>query len=270
MELFKQKMIDYLFSAGPKLLLALIVLVVGHFVVKLLLKIMTRAMTRFQLDASLIRFFGKAIHITLHTVLILSALSTLGVSTTGLLAALSAAAVAVSLALKDSLSNIAAGILLLVAKPFSTGDFIEVGGKSGTVMGIDMINTVLLTLDNRRIIIPNGQLAGAEVINYSKEDKRRVDLSFSVSYGDDVEKAKTAILACAEAHPLVLSDPDEPFVRVGEYADSAVNITVRVWCKASDYWTVHFDLLEQVRAEFDKQEISIPFNQLDVHVINEQ
>ena len=204
-----QKIIDSLRGAVPKILFAAFVLVVGFIVIKLLVKLLKKALGRFELDPSLIGFFVKATNIVLFVVLILCALAILGVPTTGMIAAMSAAAVAVSLALKDSLSNIAQGILLLISHPFSTGDFVEVGGVSGSVMEVDMLQTTLRTADNRKVIIPNSQVATSEIINYSSETERRVEVVFPISYNDDVEKAKALIVKIAERwsadEPLVIS-----------------------------------------------------------------
>lgn len=271
MEHIKTNIIDLIFSAGPKLLTALAVLIIGHLLVRGLLKLMNKALVKLSLDESLIRFMSKTVNIVLHIFLFLSALTTMGISTTGILAAMSAAAVAVSLALKDSLSNIASGILILISKPFATGDFIEVSDKSGTVVDIGMMSTVIITPDNRRVIIPNSQMSTSQVIDYSAEEFRRVDIVFSVGYGDDAEAAKSAILDVVKKHALIIADDETkaPFARVSGYGESSVNITCRVWCKGSDYWEVYFDLMEQVKADFDKKGISIPYNQLDVHIVNE-
>lgn len=272
MEQIKTKLIDLLFSAGPKLLMALVILIVGHLLVRLILKLQNKALEKFSLDESLVRFLSKAVNIVAHIFLFLSALSTVGISTTGIIAAMSAAAVAVSLALKDSLSNIASGILILIAKPFATGDFIEIGDKSGTVIDIGMMSTVIITVDNRRVIIPNSQMSTSQVIDYSAEELRRVDIVFPVSYDCDAEQAKAAILGVVSAHALIIKDDAEkaPFARVSAYGDSSVNITCRVWCKGADYWAVYFDLMEGVRADFDRKGISIPYNQLDVHIVNDK
>ncbi len=264
-----QKILNLLYGAIPKILFAVFIVIVGFVFIKLFVKIMKKAFARFNLDPSLIGFFVKAINIVLFVVLALCALAILGVPTTGMIAALSAAAVAVSLALKDSLSNIAQGILLLISHPFATGDYVEVGGVSGSVTEVDMLQTIILTPDNRKIIIPNSQVATTEIINYSSEDTRRVEVVFPVSYNDDVEKAKSAILKIVEKHPLVDREKDAPFTRVSAYNESSVSVTCRVWCKTADYWSVYFDLLEQVREEFTKQGINIPYNQLDIHIVKD-
>ena len=265
-----QKIIDSLRGAVPKILFAAFVLVVGFIVIKLLVKLLKKALGRFELDPSLIGFFVKATNIVLFVVLILCVLAILGVPTTGMIAAMSAAAVAVSLALKDSLSNIAQGILLLISHPFSTGDFVEVGGVSGSVMEVDMLQTTLRTADNRKVIIPNSQVATSEIINYSSETERRVEVVFPISYNDDVEKAKALIVKIAERHPLVDLEKAAPFARVSAYNDSSVSITCRVWCETENYWSVYYDILEQVREEFTAAGINIPYNQLDVHIVKDE
>ena len=247
---------------------AAVIAVAGYFLIELLAKLLNKFFDKSRLDLSLTKFLTKAVKITLYCIIGITVLNTVGISTTGLLAALSAAAVGIALALKDSLSNIAGGILLLVSPRFATGDFIEVAGEAGTVMQVDLMHTTLRTLDNRWVVIPNGNMINSQLINYSKEETRRVDLSFSISYEDNAELAKELIIKTAAAHPLVLKEPDTPFARVGSYSAHSVDITARAWCKASDYWNVHFDLLEQVRTAFKENGISIPFEQLDVHIKN--
>ena len=250
------------------LLKAAIIVAVGHFLIKYLIKLLDRAFGRTKLDESLVKFLEKTADIVLHVLVVISALNAVGVSTTGIIAALSAVAAAVALALKDSLSNIAGGILLLVSPRFATGDCIEVNGDIGTVLDIDMMHTVIRTFDNRHAVIPNGILVNSRLINYSQEPKRRVDLTFTVSYDNDTELAKRLICETMEKHPLVIAEngDEAPFARVSGYGDSAVEITARAWCRSENYWDVHFDLKEQVRRAFDENGITIPYNQLDVHV----
>lgn len=248
------------------ILKAALILVVGHYIIRLLLRLVGKSFTKAKLDISLAKFLLKVINITLHAVIILSALNALNISTTGLLAALSAAAVGVALALKDSLSNIAGGILLLISPRFSTGDFIEENGESGTVVQVDLMHTTIRTLDNRCVSVPNGSLINSQIVNYSREENRRVDITFSIGYDNDAALAEKIILETAKAHPAVLTEPAAPFARVSNYGASAVDIASRVWCKAADYWTVYYDLLEQVRTAFDQNGISIPYDQLDVHI----
>ena len=191
-----------------------------------------------------------------------------GISTSGLLAALSAAAVAVALALKDSLSSIAGGIILLLTRRFQTGDYVCINGESGNVVQIDMMHTVLKTLDNRHVVIPNSIVVNSQVVDYSSEETRRLDLTFSVSYDNDTEAVKRVITDTVLADSAVSCDP-APFVGITEYAASSVDFTAQVWCKTSDYLSLSFRLREEMRAAFDENGISIPYNQLDVHIKND-
>ena len=250
----------------PKLLLALVLAAFGYGLIRLLMRISARMMARSKLDTSLQGFLLRVIKIVAYIVLIITVLSALDISTTGLIAGFSAAAAAVALALKDSLSNVAAGIILLFTHPFETGDFIAVNGEKGTVKRVDVIHTTLLTLDNRRVILPNSLISASQVVNFSEEPFRRIDLAFSVSYDNDIERVKETVLQAVSAHPQTLFEPAEPIVRVDEYADSAVTVIAWVWCRTEDYVSVRFDLIEQVRAAFDQKGISIPYPQLDVHV----
>lgn len=201
----------------------------------------------------------------LYIFVVVAGLNSIGVSTSGIVAALSAGAVAVAVALKDSLSNVAGGILLLLSPRFATGDYIAAGGDEGTVLTVDLLHTTVLTFDKRQVSIPNGVLINSHITNYSREESRRVEVNFPISYEADMETAKRVASETIGNHPLVLTDP-EPFVRVGGYEDSSVKLVIRVWCKTEDYWTVYYDLMEQIRVAFDKNGIEIPFNQLDVHI----
>ncbi len=252
----------------PVLKLALI-LIVGHLVAVYLAKWVGKRCAKAKMDPSLIKFVDKSLNVVLHLVIILAALSAIGISTTGIVAVMSAAGAAIAIALKDSLSNVAGGILLLLAPRFSTGDYIEAGGDSGTVLNIDLFHTLLLTPDKRQVSVPNGALVNSHIINYSHEPIRRLDLVFSISYESDVEKAKAVALETIKSHPLTDASAGEPFARISGYGDSAVQLTTRIWCKNEDYWTLHFDLTEQIRVAFDKNGIGIPFNQLDVRIKSE-
>lgn len=252
--------------AAPFLKMALI-LIIGHILIVYLIKIVSRSLNKSKLDPSLIGFTRKTLNIVLHLIVIISALTAIGVSTTGLIAAFSAVAVGVSVALKDSLSNVAGGILLLLSPRFSTGDYIEAGGDEGTVVSVDLLHTTILTFDRKQVSIPNGVLINSHIINYYRENRRRVDIIFPISYEADVKKAKSLAIEAIENHPLTLREPEEPFARVRNYGDSSVNLLVRAWCKAEDYWNVYYDLIEGIRETFDKNGITIPFNQFDVHII---
>lgn len=250
------------------ILKAALIAVIGYFAAKYLSRLIVRSLSRTHMDGSLVRFIAKTVKIIVYIIILLSALNALGISTTGLLAALSAAAVGIALALKDSLSNIAGGILLFLSPRFATGDIVEIDGNVGTVLQVDLMHTTIRTYENRHVIIPNGNIMGSKTINLSQEDKLRVDHVFSVSYDDDIEFVKSAVTEALKNYPLVLKD-EEIFVRVNEYAQSSVNISVKVWCKTEDYWTVYFDVLELVKDTFDKNGITVPFNRLDI-TVNEQ
>ncbi|MBQ8507135.1 MAG: mechanosensitive ion channel [Clostridia bacterium] len=250
---------------GP-LLKAVLILIAGHILIVYLLKLLKRAFAKSTLDQSLVRFLTKAANIAAHVFVVLSALTVVGVSTTGLVAALSAAAVGVSVALKDSLSNVAGGILLLIAPRFVTGDYISAGGDEGTVTNVDLLHTTVRTADNRQVSIPNGVLINNHIINYSREPRRRVEIIMPVSFDSDIEAAKRAALETVRRHPLSLTEPDEAFVRVKNYDNGAVNLVVRVWCNTQDYWTLYYDLVEQIRVAFDAGNIRIPLNQLEVQI----
>lgn len=243
-----------------------LILVVGNIAIRILMRIINKTFEKSKLDRSFTGFAGKAIKIVMHLLVIMSALAAIGVSTTGILAALSASAVAVAVALKDSLSNVAGGILLLVSPRFLYGDYIKVDNDEGKVIRVDLLHTTILSVDNKQISIPNGVLINSHIINYSKEEKRRVDLKFPIPYETDAEKAKTVVRTTFENHELVLSDPETPVARVMEYADSAVIIVGRCWCKTDDYWDVYFDLNEQVRVSLANEGIIMPYNQLEVTI----
>lgn len=244
----------------------LLILIIGHFIIVYLQRIVGRSLRKTKLDPSLIKFTDKAVGIFAHLIVIISALTAIGVSTTGLVATFSAAAVGVSVALKDSLSNVAGGILLLISPRFVTGDYISAGGDEGTVVSVDLLHTTILTVDKKQVSIPNGVLLNSHIVNYSRENKRRVDISFQISYESDVKIAKRLAIEVIEKHPLTLHEPDEPFVRVHSYGDSSVNLITRTWCKTEDYWNLYFDLIEDIRDVFDENGISIPYNQLDVRI----
>ena len=254
-----------LFQMAKPFISFVLILVVGYLLTKLAVKLLKKALEKTSLDKSLTGFLLKAVKIICFVFIILSALNSIGVSTTGIIAALSAATVAVGVALKDSLSNIAGGILLLISPRFHNGDYISTSGDEGTVINVDLLHTTIKTVDNKHISIPNGVLINSHITNYSVEAQRRVDLTFSISYDDNTDSAKDIIISVILKHPLVLNEP-APMARVLEYKESSVDIVARVWCNAADYWTVYFDLLEQVRSEFDKEGICIPYNQLDVHI----
>lgn len=264
-----QKLFDYI-KEGPSILVAIIVFIVGIIALVIVSKIISKALSKTKLDISLQKFFVKTINIVVIILLLICSLSTAGISTTGLIAGFSAAGAAVALALKDSLGNLAGGIVLLITHPFVTGDYIEMGDKAGTVEQIDILQTILITPDNKTVVIPNGLLSSDEVVNYTKQKTRRVDLTIPISYDNNVEDAKKSVLKATTKESKVLSSPDKPFVRVGEYSDSCVNLTVRVWCNTEDYWDVYYSMIEKIRESFEEDGIIIPYQRIDIHMVDEK
>lgn len=256
---------EFLTSWGLKLLAAIFVLIVGIKLVKVFVKFIKTSKKLNKLDESLRSFLSSFASILLYFVLIITVAMILGVPATSFITILASCGVAIGLALQGSLSNFAGGIMILLFKPFKVGDFIEASGESGTVVEISVVYTIILTGDNKRITIPNGTLTNSVIKNYSAEELRRVDMTFSTAYDCDIEKTKKVIAEVIAKHPLALTDP-EPFIRVSQHGDSALNYVVRVWCKSENYWDVNFDIIENVKVAFDKNGITIPYPQVDVHV----
>jgi small conductance mechanosensitive channel len=250
---------------GLKVVAALVILVVGRWVVKFIRNLIKKVMNRQQVDPTITEFVGNLSYYALLTFIVLAALSQLGVQTTSFIAVIGAAGLAVGLALQGSLSNFAAGFLLIIFRPFKVGDFIEAAGTAGTVEAIQIFTTQLLTPDNKTVIIPNAGLTAGNIVNWSSKGTRRVDMTFGIGYGDDIDKARRIITEVIEADPRVLKDP-APTVAVSELADSSVNLVARPWGKVSDYWDIYFDTTEAVKKGFDAEGVSIPFPQRDVHV----
>lgn len=244
--------------------LAIIVFLVGKWLVGMVSKGLSSVMTKARLDPMLVVFLGNIINAVLMLVVVVAALSQLGIETTSLVALLGAAGIAVGLALKDSLSHFAAGVMIILFRPFKAGDYVEVAGTGGTVMKITVFSTELKTPDARQIIVPNGSIFGSNVVNYSAMDTRRIDMVIGISYDADMKKAKNVIMEVLTAHPSVLPEP-EPLVAVSELADSSVNLVVRPWVKTPDLWPTRFALIEQIKEALDANDISIPFPQMDVH-----
>lgn len=255
---------------GPKLLLALLTLIIGMFIINKFVKFMKRTMTKREVDPSLVPFAASLANVVFKAMLLISVASMLGIQTTSFVAILGAAGLAVGLALQGSLANFAGGVLILLFKPFKVGDVIDAQGFLGSVTGIQIFNTILNTPDNKKIIIPNGALSSGPITNFSAEDLRRVDFVFGIGYGDDLKKAKETLAKIVAAESRILNEPAEPFIAVKELGDSSVNFVVRVWAKSADYWGIYFDMQESVKLTFDKEGISIPFPQTDVHLFQEK
>lgn len=257
----------FLTTYGPNILLAIITLIFGLWIVKLIGKLINRALVKSNVDVSLQRFLSNLVTVLLKIMVLVSVISMLGVETTSFVALIGAAGLAVGLALQGSLANFAGGVLILLFKPFKIGDFIDAQGFAGSVFAIQIFNTILKTPDNKRIIIPNGALSNGSITNFSAEPTRRVDMTFGIGYDDDIKKAKGILNDLIEADERILKDP-APVVVLKELADSSVNFAVRAWCNSPDYWNIFFDMQEKVKLEFDSKGVSIPYPQRDVHLYN--
>lgn len=253
---------------GIDIIAALAIFIIGRWVANLITGGVRRLMERANIDATLVKFLSNILRILLLIFVILAAIGQLGIQTTSLIAVLGAAGLAIGLALQGSLSNFAAGVLVIIFRPYKVGDYIEGGGVAGTVDEVQIFNTVLKTPDNIRIIVPNAQITGGIITNYSAHETRRVDFTFGIGYGDDIDKAKKIIEDVLTSDERVLEDP-APQIVVAELADSSVNIFARPWVKSADYWGLKFDVTETVKKRFDAEDISIPFPQRDVHVYYE-
>lgn len=263
------RLIDSILGFIPTLLLAIIVFIVGFFLNKLILNIFAKGAEHSKLDQTVNKFLSSVIKIVVTAIVIIVVLSILGIPMTSIITVLGTMGVAVGLALKDSLSNVAGGVILLINRTLKVGDYVDIGAYSGVVDEVSILFTKITTVDNKDIFIPNGTVATSAITNYSMEGNRRVDLVFGISYDNDHKKAIAAINSVIDKHPLIVKEP-ESFVRLGELGASSLNITVRVWTKNADYWTVYFDLIEQVKEKFDAENIVIPYNQMDVHVIDKK
>lgn len=255
---------------APKLLLAILTLIIGIWIINAFVRFLKRTMTKREVDPSLIPFTSSLANVILKAMLLISVASMVGIQTTSFIAILGAAGLAVGLALQGSLANFAGGVLILLFKPFKVGDVIETQGFLGIVKGIQIFNTIMNTFDNKRIIIPNGAISGGPITNFTAEDIRRVDMEFGIGYADDIKKAKQVLSDLIAAEKRILNEPAEPFLALKELGDSSVNFVIRVWAKAEDYWGIYFDMQENVKLTFDKEGISIPFPQRDVHVYQEK
>lgn len=267
MDQIKKRALELLVQYGFKIGGAILTIVIGFAIVNMVIRTLDKTLTRGKIDMSLRSFIKSVSSFALKGLVFIIAADMIGIPPTAFIAVLSAAGLAIGLALRDSLSNFAGGVLILVFRPFNVGDFIDLGGYSGTVKDIQLLYTALNTTDNKRITIPNGELANGKIINYSVEDNRRLDLVFGVSYDDDIEKVKQILSKVIIEHPMSFKDP-EPLIRVVTYADSSIDFAIKVWCKREDYWTLHYDLHEQIKNAFDKEGVTIPFPQTQVNVYN--
>jgi small conductance mechanosensitive channel len=257
----------YLATYGLSILGALAIFLVGRWAAKLLSRVVAGAMIKAKMDATLVHFIKDLAYVAMLTFVIVAALAKMGIQTASFIAVLGAAGLAVGLALQGSLSNFASGVLMLVFKPMHVGDFVEAGGAKGTVKEIGIFTTILSSPDNVRIIVPNSQVMGGNISNYTVNGTRRVDMVIGVSYEDDLKKAKQVIEGVLAKDQRILPDP-APVVAVSALADSSVNFVVRPWVKCADYWTTYFDLTANIKLALEENGLTIPFPQRDVHLKN--
>jgi len=254
----------YVLPWGINIVMALAIFIVGKFIVNVITKFAKKLMSKAKVDNILINFIASIIKTVLLLFVVIAALDQLGVNTTSMIALIGAAGLAIGLALQGTLQNLASGVMLIIFRPFSDGDFIEAAGVAGVVEQIGIFSITMRTGDNREIIVPNGEIYGGTITNNSRRDTRRVDMVFGIGYDDDLLKAKDIIKKILSEDERILADP-APAVVVGELADSSVNFNVRPWCKTSDYWGVYSDVHEKIKLTFDAEGISIPYPQMDIH-----
>lgn len=257
---------DYLVPFGIKLVVAIVVLLLGRWIIKLIQKAFQRAMLRRSADPSLKSFLSSVISVLLHFVLIVSIISILGINTSSLVALLASAGLAVGMALSGTLQNFAGGVMIMLFRPFKVGDYISSQGYEGKVSAIQIFNTIILTTDNKTVILPNGTLSTGVVTNFNKESNRRVDWVFSISYGDDYDHAKAVLQHLCDADSRILKEP-KVVIELLKMSDSSVDITVRARVKPEDYWDVYFRMNELVYKTFPQEGLCFPFPQMDVHVV---
>ncbi|MBP3592800.1 MAG: mechanosensitive ion channel [Clostridia bacterium] len=255
-------------STGLKLLIALVLMFVSFKLINWVAKKIIKNGEKKHLDKTILKTISHLVSIGGKVIVTVCLVGYVGIDTSAITALIASFGVCIGLAVNGAVSNIAGGVLILITRPFKVDDFIEAQGISGTVADIHLINTKIVTGDNKVIYIPNGSLSNGNIINYSEKEIRRVDFNFSISYNADFDQARSVVLDILNSHELVLDDP-APFVRMSKHAASSIDIVARAWVRSGDYWTVNFDVLEKVKAEFDKNHIEIPFDQIDVHVKND-
>lgn len=263
-DLLLKQLVSMCVEVGKSILLAIVIYIAGKFVIKLINKLIRRTLEHKNVDSTIQSFLKSFVSILLNVLLIITVISALGVNTTSFAALLASFGVAAGMALSGNLQNLAGGLIILLFKPFKVGDFVEAQGSMGTVKEIQIIHTILLTVDNKEVYLPNGSLSSGSITNYSKMGTRRVDFTVNVEYGTDVEKVMNALKAIAESDERILKDP-EPFYALSALAESSVNFTFRVWVNGADYWPVFFDLNKKIYEDFNRQAIKFPFPQLQIH-----
>jgi len=264
---WSDKAIESAIEYGPKVVLAIVVLIIGFFIANKITKLIKRIMNNKGVDVSLQSFIGSLVMVLLKAMVVISVADMVGIETTSFVAVIGAAGLAVGLALQGTLQNFAGGTLIMIFKPFKVGDLIEAQGQLGTVKDIQIFVTILTTFENKTIIIPNGVLSNGTITNYTTEGKIRVDLNFGIAYRADLKVVKNALIEIMESHPKVLKDP-APFVGIESFEDSSVKLAVKPYCKPEDYWDVYFDIYELGKEALSNANVEIPFPQMVVHMEN--
>ncbi|MCG9690695.1 small-conductance mechanosensitive channel MscS [Vibrio campbellii] len=256
---------DLFIQYGVNIISALVILFIGNLIVKAVANSVAKVLQKKKMDRAVVEFIHGLVRYLLFVIVLIAALGRLGVQTASVVAVIGAAGLAVGLALQGSLSNFAAGVLIVAFRPFKSGDYVEIGGVAGSVDSIQIFQTVLTTPDNKMVVVPNGSVIGSPITNYSRHATRRIDLMIGVSYGADLQKTKELLTKICESDERVLK---EPGVQVGVHtlADSSVNFVVRPWVSTAEYWNVYFDLMQAIKEGLDKEGIEIPFPQMDVHM----
>ena len=256
---------NWFISYLPNLISGLIIFVVGWWLTKLLCKLLLKAMTKGKADPTVATFLHSIINLALKTIVIICVLSTVGFDVTTIITTLGAAAVTIGLALKDSLSNVASGTLIILNKKFKIGDYLETEGLNGVVKKIDMMYTTLCTYDNKEVLIPNSRLTSNNIVNYFVQEERRIDLIIPISYSEDIDKARKVIMELIRHDDRVIQEKRNR-VAVDKLNESSVDLSVWIWCRSTDYWLLLEDMMESIKKSFDAHNITIPFNQLDIHL----
>ena len=263
-----QNLIDSGISAGKHIIAAVVIFIVGRFLIKLINRLVASILQRRHIEISVQTFLSSLVNIILTILLIITVIGALGVNTTSFAALIASAGVAIGMALSGNLQNFAGGLIILLFKPYRVGDFIDVCGVQGTVSAVQIFHTILLTPDNKAVYLPNGSTSSSTITNYSRENKRRIEWTFGIDYGEDVNRARTAILSVITADARILNEPT-PFVAVGGLSDSSVDIIVRVWVPTEEYWNVYFDMHQRVYETFNEQKINFPYPQQTVHLVQD-
>mgnify|MGYP003466743317 FL=1 len=263
-----QNLIDSGISAGKHIIAAVVIFIVGRFLIKLINRLVASILQRRHIEISVQTFLSSLVNIILTILLIITVIGALGVNTTSFAALIASTGVAIGMALSGNLQNFAGGLIILLFKPYRVGDIIDVCGVQGTVSAVQIFHTILLTPDNKAVYLPNGSTSSSTITNYSREDKRRIEWTFGIDYGEDVNRARTAILSVITADARILPDP-APFVAVGGLSDSSVDIIVRVWVPTEEYWNVYFDMHQRVYETFNEQKINFPYPQQTVHLVQD-